>query len=76
VLGGFYLDRMRKSIFPHGKTVIFGHFTRNLHVFAWLGTWPERICLGKKLKPGGSKAEKDSASDYQGLESVGHSHAE
>ena len=31
---------------------------------------------GKKLKPGGYKAEKDAASDYQGLESVGRSYAE
>ena len=76
MLDGFYLDRMLRTIFPHGKTMILDRFPRNWHVFRWLGTWPESIWLGKKLKPGGYKAEKDAASDYQGLESVGRSYAE
>ena len=76
MLGGFYLGRTPRSIFLHGKTSIFGHFTSNTDVFAWLGTWPERIWLGEKSKLGVSKAEKDAASDNQGLESVGRSYAE
>jgi len=56
--------------------MIFGHFTSNRDVFAWLGTWPERIWLGEKSKPGVSKAQKDAASDNQGLESVGRTYVE